>query len=545
VDLRAGLGRDGEQLAMSMTSPGVAYKDLLIVGSTVAESLPAYPGDIRAYDVHTGEIRWTFHTIPHPGEYGYKTWPKDAWKYGGAANDWAGLSIDPKRGLAFVPLGSASSDYYGGDRLGDDLFANSLVALNADTGKRVWHFQTVRHDIWDRDLQSQPALVTVQRNGRNVDAVAQTTKSGFVFLFDRETGKPLFPIEYRKYPASDIPGEKTADTQPLPLLPPPFARQILTQSMLTNRTPEAHAAVLERFKTLRSNGQYIPESLQGAVVFPGLVGGAGWGGPSFDPKTGLLYVSATEMAWIVKIVKRPPEPKTITGKTIYEQNCAACHNSNRTGNLPEVPALIDIDRKYNSSEIATIVRSGNGRMPSFAELDWPKANAVIDYIMSGKDEAITASTTAPSKLQYQLGNYEKFLDPDGYPAVAPPWGTLNAIDLNGGKIVWKIPFGEYPELAEKGLTNTGSENQGGSVVTDGGLLFIGATSHDQKFHVFDKTTGELLWETVLPASANATPAVYEADGGEFVVIAAGGGKSKHPSGGSYVAFALPKSNGQP
>jgi quinoprotein glucose dehydrogenase len=545
VDLRDGLGHEREHLSVLMTSPGVVYGDLLIVGSTVSESLPAYPGDIRAYDVPTGKMRWIFHTIPHPGEFGYETWPKDAWKYGGAANAWSGMSVDVKRGLVFVPLGSASSDYYGGDRIGDDLFANSLVVLHAKTGKRVWHFQTVRHDIWDRDLGSQPALVVVQRNGKNVDAVAQTTKSGFVFLFDRETGKPLFPIQYHKYPASDIPGEKTASTQPLPLLPPPFARQILTESMLTNRTPEAHAAVLERFKTLRSGGQFIPESLQGTVVLPGLVGGAGWGGPAFDPKTGLLYVNETEMAWIVRIVKRLPDPKTMSGKTIYERNCAPCHNAYRTGNPPEIPSLVNISQKYNSSELATIVMSGTGRMPSFSLLAGPKADALIEYLTTGKDEPVESLKADPPHLPYELGKYEKFLDPDGYPAVAPPWGTLNAIDLNRGKIVWKIPFGEYPELAEKGHINTGSENQGGPVVTDGGLVFIGATSYDRKFHAFDKTTGKLLWETVLPSAGNATPVVYEVHGREFVVIAAGGGKSKHPSGGSYLAFALPKTGGRP
>src|SRR5436190_2273160 len=294
VDLRENL-RPGEKEMVSISTPGIIYKDLLIVGSLTSETLPTPPGDIRAYDVVTGKLRWIFHTIPRPGEFGYETWPKEAWKYTGSANNWTGMTLDVKRGLVFVPTGSAAYDFYGANRAGDNLFADCLIALRADTGERIWHFQAVRHDIWDRDFPSPPTLVTVKRNGRPVDAVAQTTKSGHVYLFERETGKPLFSIEYRKYPASEIEGEVTAETQPLPIKPKPFARQQLTAEMITERTPEAHVAALERFKKLRSAGQFIPGSREGTIIFPGYDGGAEWGGSAFDPATGLLYVNSNEM----------------------------------------------------------------------------------------------------------------------------------------------------------------------------------------------------------------------------------------------------------
>jgi quinoprotein glucose dehydrogenase len=541
VDLRQGLGRPPEEMVISATSPGIVYKDLLIMGSIVSETLPASPGDIRAYDVRTGQIRWTFHTIPHPGELGYDTWPKDAWRYIGGVNNWAGMSIDEKRGLVFVPTGSASFDFYGANRKGDDLFANTLLALKADTGERVWHFQAVRHDLWDRDFPAPPNLVTVQRDGHSVDAVAQITKSGHVFLFDRQTGKPLFPIEERSVPASEIDGEATAASQHLPMLPPPFARQIFTAEMVTNRTPEAHAAVLERLRQVRSAGQFVPPSLEGTVVFPGFDGGAEWGGAAFDPSAALLYVNANEMPWILRLVESPRDRKT-TGLSLYNARCAGCHRQDLKGSPPEFPSLVEIAARRTRAQIVAIIHDGSGRMPAFAQLPPGAVSAIIAYLTTGEDLPVAAVAPSPWPIEqkYRHDGYNRFLDPEGYPAVEPPWGTLNAIDLNKGEIAWKIPFGEYPELAAKGLPRTGSENYGGPVVTAGGLLFIAATNHDRKFHAFDKATGELLWETTLPAAGNATPATYEVDGRQFVVIAAGGGKSGAPSGGTYVAFALPR-----
>ena len=542
VDLREGLGRDPKLQSISATSPGLVYKDLLILGSIVSEDLPASPGDIRAFDVRTGKIRWTFHTIPRPGEYGYETWPKDAWTYIGGVNDWAGMSLDEKRGLVFCATGSASFDFYGANRLGDDLFANCVIALKADTGERVWHFQGVKHDLWDRDFPAAPCLVTVKRDGQPIDAVAQITKSGFVFVLERETGRPLFPIQYRKVPASDVDGEVTAETQPFPLQPAPFARQMLTPDILTNRTPEAHRAVLEQLRNLRSGGQFTPPSLQGTVVFPGFDGGGEWGGPAFDPETGVLYVNSNEMAWILRLVLRPGTSDQASTRQVYAANCANCHRLDMRGTPPEFPALIGIGKKYKQDEIAKIIREGRGRMPNFAYLRRNMIEALALFLATGKDTEFATPFTEqlPKPLKYTHDGYNKFLDPEGYPAVVPPWGTLNAINLNTGAYVWKNSFGEFPELVAKGMRNTGSENYGGPLVTAGGLLFIAATNHDRKFHAYDKATGNLLWETVLPAAGNATPATYEVDGRQYVVIGAGGGKWGSPSGGTYVAFALPQ-----
>jgi quinoprotein glucose dehydrogenase len=542
VDLREGLGRDPKTLTITAATPGIVYKDLLILGSLCNEALPSAPGDIRAYDVRTGRLRWTFHTIPHPGEFGYETWPKDGWQYLGAANNWAGMAVDRTRGLVFVPTGSAAFDFYGPNRIGDNLFANSVLALRAATGERVWHFQVVKHDVWDRDLPAQPVLVRVRRGARFVDAVAQTTKSGCVFVFDRTTGEPLFPIEYRHVAQSEIEGERLAATQPFPTAPPPFARQVLTEEGLTRRTPEAHAAVLARFRQLRNAGPFTPPSLEGTIVLPGFDGGAEWGGAAFDPATGLLYVNSNEMANILRLVERPKAQAQSSGRALYMRHCASCHGDRLEGTPPEFPALAGVGDRYLSWEIMQLVAEGRGRMPGFRQLRGDPLRAVTEYITTGKDVAAAGGEVEPSPidLKYRLDGYRKFLDPDGYPAIAPPWGTLSAINLDKGTIEWQIPFGEFPELARQGLRNTGTENYGGPVVTAGGLVFIGATNHDRKFHAFDKRTGELLWETLLPAAGNATPAVYQIGGRQFVVIACGGGKSGAPSGGSYVAFALPK-----
>jgi quinoprotein glucose dehydrogenase len=541
VDLRKELGRDLQDVSISATSPGVVYNDLLILGSVVSEDLPSAPGDVRAYDLRTGKIRWTFHTIPHPGQFGYDTWPKDVWKYSGGANSWGGMSLDEKRGLVFVPTGSAAFDFYGADRVGDNLFANSLIALKAETGERVWHFQVVKHDVWDRDLPAAPSLVTVKRDGRLVDAVAQITKSGYVFVFERESGKPLFPIEYRRVSASDVEGEVLAETQPFPLKPPPFARQFFTEEMVTRRTPEASQAVLDLLRKVRSAGQFVPPSLEGTVIFPGYDGGGEWGGGSFDPETGLFYVNSNEMPWILRLVPRPIKKNVSTSRDLYLRDCANCHRKDLQGSPPEFPSLVEVGMKLTESEIAAVIRRGSGRMPAFARLGDEAIEAITRYLVSGKGEESVAGARNPSpiELKYTHDGYNKFLDPDGYPAVQPPWGTLNAIDLNTGEIVWKIPFGEFPELVKMGLRNTGSENYGGPVVTAGGLLFIGATNRDKKFRAFDKTTGKLLWENTLPAAGNATPAIYEVGGRQFVVIAAGGGKWGLPSGGTYVAYTLP------
>jgi quinoprotein glucose dehydrogenase len=532
LDLREGFDRPVDRVSISASTPPVVFEDLLILPSSVPETLPGTPGHIRAFDVNTGKPRWTFHTIPQPREFGYDTWPADAHTIAGGANAWSGLTVDPALGLVFAATGSASFDFYGVNRHGDNLFADCVLALDARTGKRVWHFQAIRHDVWDWDFPAPPTLVTVTRNGRRVEAVAQITKTGWVFVFDRRTGAPLFPIEYRKVPASTVDGEQVAELQPYPVKPPSYARQGLTEAMLTTRTPEAHAAVLARFKTMKA-GMFMPPSLEGTIVFPGFDGGAEWGGAAFDPESALIYVNSNEMPWIVRLI-----PNDTT--SLYNSKCATCHREDRKG-TPAVPSLEGIGERRTADEIAALIRQGTGRMPAFPDMGARNIGDLVQFLVTGRDETRDPSVReAPGWLKYRSDGESIFLDPDGYPAITPPWGTLNAIDLNAGTIRWQIPFGEFPELAAKGLKNTGSDNYGGPVVTAGGLVFIAATNFDRKFHAYDKSTGALLWETTLPAAGNATPSVYAIDGRQYVVIVCGGGKNGAPSGSSIVAFALPE-----
>jgi quinoprotein glucose dehydrogenase len=530
IDLRRGLDRDPESVSISASSPGVIFEDMIILPSTVPETLPGSPGHIRAFDVNTGKQRWMFHTIPHPGEFGYETWPPEAYKISGGANAWAGLSIDAKLGIVFAATGSASFDFYGSNRIGDNLFADCVLALDARTGKRIWHFQGIHHDVWDYDFPAAPSLVTVTRNGRKVEAVAQITKYGYVYVFDRRTGEPLFPIGSRKIAPSPLDGEKLAESQPYPLKPPPFTRQTFTEDMITNRTPAAHAAVLAEFRKHDSFGIFTPPSLRGTILFPGTDGGGEWGGAAFDPETALLYVNSNEQPWIIRMV-------THDTTSLYNNNCASCHRTDRTGEPPTFPSLVDIGKRLSRDEITKVIAQGTGRMPGFSHLG-RGINEIVDFLLTGKDTG-SAVTKDANWQKYRNEGYILFRDPDGYPPITPPWGTLNAIDLNKGEIRWQIPLGEYPELVAKGLKNTGSDNYGGPVATSSGLLFIGATNFDKKFRAFDKLTGRLLWETVLPAAGNATPSVYEIGGREFVVIVCGGGKNGAPSGASIVAFALP------
>jgi len=556
IDLRQNLGedigRDPAAQSIFMTTPATIYKDLMIVGGRESETLPASYGDIRAYDVRTGKLRWRFHTIPHPGEFGYDTWPKDAWKTSGAANNWAGMTVDVARGIVYAPTGSAAFDFYGADRTGDDLFANTLIALNAETGERIWHFQGVRHDLWDRDFPSPPILLNVVHDGKKIDAVAQTTKQGFVFLFDRTNGAPLFPIECRNYPPSTVPGEHAAEKQCLPTKPAPFARQLLTADLLSNRTPEVHKWAAEQFATFRSEGQFVPFSVgKDTVIFPGFDGGAEWGGAAVDPETAILYVNANDLPWTGALAENEPgEAAAGSGKAVYLSQCAVCHGEAMMGSPPAIPSLVGVGGRMSAVEVTATIKNGKGRMPGFASLSGDRLSGLISYVMSGGansgatrfngpgNEKLGSGPATPD-FKYHFTGYKRFYDPEGYPAVVPPWGTLNAINLNTGEYVWKIPLGEYPALAAAGVKTTGTENYGGPLVTAGELVFIGATNYDRKFRAFDKSTGALLWETTLPFAGNATPATYTVKGRQFVVIAAGGGKDlKSGSGGVYVAFAV-------
>jgi quinoprotein glucose dehydrogenase len=538
IDLRHGFrGRDPRSLSIGLNTPGVFYRDVLILGSIVPEGLPSAPGDIRAFDVHTGQQKWAFHTIPHPGELGYDTWPKNAWQYSGGANAWSGVSLDEKRGFVYASTGSASYDFYGANRHGDNLFANTILCLRAETGERVWHFQGVKHDVWDRDFPAPPALITISKDGRPLDVVAQIAKNGRTYVLDRETGQPVYPMEEITVPASDVDGELLSTTQVLPTLPPPFTRQKFTEDLITKRTPDAEKAVRADWLKLRKRGEFDPPSLQGTILFPGMDGGGEWGGVAYDPRSSLLYVNGNEMAWNVRLAERKmPDGESATAKELYDRYCASCHRTNLRGNPPEFPSLVGIGGRRNVDEIASIVREGAGRMPGSSQLHDAVRRAIVEYVVSGRSEKVRRDAPTPFDVKYTLDGYVRFTDPDGFPAITPPWGTLTAIDMNKAEIAWQVPLGEVPG---SGLTGTGSENYGGPVVTAGGLVFIGATNYDKKFRAFDAATGAVLWETTLPAAGNATPAVYEVNGKQFVVIAAGGGKWGAPSGGSYVAFALP------
>jgi len=522
VDLAHGLDRDVTGAYLVATSPGVVYQDVLVWGTRVGEDEGAAPGDVRAYDVRTGKIRWTFHTIPRPGEFGHDTWPADAWQTAGGANSWAGMTVDRERGIVYVPTGSATPDFYGGDRVGANLFANSLVALDALTGKRLWHFQTVHHDLWDRDLPAAPNLVTVTHDAKRVDAVAQITKSGFVFLFDRESGTPLFPVEERASPSSDLGGEAAWPTQPFPTKPAPFARQTMTEADV----PEA---ARQRFHTLRHEGLFTPPSREGSVVLPGFDGGGEWGGAAVDPETGVLYVNGSDVPWVAAMREPaqlpPPSDVPRTGAVVYALTCAGCHGADRRGR-EHAPSLSNIGARLSAQQLQQVLDGGRGFMPSYASLPPDEKRAVIAYLLGLPLAAVTvAPTDRPrAKSPYEFAGYERWRDSEGFPAIKPPWGTLSAIDLNTGEYRWRISLG--------------GEQYGGPIVTAGGLVFIAATM-DAKLRAFDKSTGQLLWETTLPAAGYATPCTVAVHGKQYVVIAAGGGKLGTPSGDAYVAYALP------
>lgn len=564
ISLKQGHDRDLSKLFVASTTPGVIYDDILIVTTRVAEWHPAAPGDIRAYNVRTGEPEWTFHTIPRPGEFGHDTWPEGAWKTAGGANCWAGMSLDEARGIVYIPTGSAAYDFYGGDRIGRNLFANTLLALDAKTGERVWHYQVVRHDLWDRDLPAPPNLLTITHEGEERDVVAQITKSGHVFVFDRDTGEPVFPIEEIEAPASDVPGEQAWPTQPLPVKPAPFARQIITDDLATTRTPEAHEEVLARLKLTRRGHPFTPPSFEGTVIFPGYDGGGEWGGAAADPEAGILYVNSSEMPYLLTMYEieggAAADPDS-TAKRVYASNCVFCHGKELEGDrLGVYPPLKDLRGRYTVESLSELIQSGRGKMPSFDHLSPPEIKAVADYVLKLDSEAAgvveqerggpvlqegraTAGSggTESGKRRFVHTGYFRFLDSEGYPAVKPPWGTLAAIDLNTGEHLWQVPLGHDETLKGEFSENTGIENYGGPIATAGGLIFIAATK-DEKFRAFNRTTGEVLWETKLPAGGYATPATYEVNGRQYVVVAAGGNKMGTPAGDSYVAFALPETD---
>lgn len=558
LDLTKNLDRDTKSFVAG-TTPGVVYKDVLIVGDRVSESADAAPGHVRAYDARTGKLKWIFHTIPHPGEAGYSTW-KDtaAYKKFGGANNWAGMALDEKRGIVYIPTGSVGGDFYGGFRKGQNLFANSLLALDAATGKLQWYYQFVHHDLWDRDLPANPNLVTIVKDGKKIDAVTQITKHGYVFMFDRTNGKPIFPIVEKPVPTKALPGEEAWPTQPIPTLPQPFARQMFNPEDVTDRTPEVHREMLSKYNQVKNRIMFTPPSKEGGWIFPGFDGGGEWGGAAVDPESKILYVNCSEMPWAQVMIDVPKtntndySPQAL-GHVVYNTNCISCHGAELKGNGTSYPSLVNIGKKYTADQVSSIIAAGRNMMPSFKQISPTDKKNLLAFLLKipetkGAKEVAkeptgnrSASSEAEKKMldevPYAMNGYNRFLDKDGYPGIKPPWGTLNAINLTSGKLLWKVPLGEYPELTKKGIPVTGTENYGGPVVTKGGLIFIAATK-DEKIRAFDKRTGKVVWEANLPAAGYATPATYSIDGKQYIVIACGGGKIGSKSGDSYVCFGL-------
>lgn len=557
VDLRKGLRNDNDiqNYFIDNTSPGVIFNDLIILGSRVSENYFGMPGNIRAYDVRTGQMRWMFNTVPEPGDPGSQTWPAGTLNTAGGCNAWSGLSIDRERAMVFVSTGSPQFDFHGGDRAGANLFANSIIALEAATGKYIWHFQVSHHDLWDYDLPSPPNLITIEREGRRIDAVAQITKQGWIFVLNRETGTPLFPVEERPVPPSAMPDELASPTQPFPLLPPPLVRQGFDTSQVTNISADSREYVLKEIAEYTYGDLYHPPDTAGIIQLPGLRGGGEWSGAAFDPETGRLFVGVNDIANVVQLVKSkakdPNEifnmPVLLAGEKVYKENCSACHGDNRQGH-DSYPSLWDIDKRLSPLQARGIIEKGRNKMPSFLHLPAAHRDAVVAFLFGLKNRKLTAkvpltvNAEKEDRTRYRIRGYTQLRDQFGYYGVKPPWGTLNAVDLNSGEIVWKRPLGEYPELTEKGIPETGTQLFGGGIVTAGGLIFIGAST-DEKFRAIDKETGKTIWEYQLPVGGYATPATYEVDGKQYVVIAAGGGGYQATETGDYyIAFALGNSN---
>jgi len=540
IKLIDGLKRPGaDEYVISNTPPSI-YKNILIVGTRVSESATALLGDIRAYDVRTGRKIWTFHTIPRPGEFGYKTWEKQNYKNIGGANNWMGMALDTEKGIVYAPTGSAAFDFYGGNRKGDNLFANCLLALDANTGKRLWHFQTVHHDIWDRDIPAPPNLFTLTQNGQKIDAVSVLSKQGFMFVFDRVSGKPLFPIEERPFPASEIEGEKASLTQPIPLGPEPFTRQSFTEKDVNDFAADRDD-IIAQVRQANTGQPFIPLGNKRTLFFPGTDGGAQWGGAAVDENS-IMYIPAKEnpvYSSLVAVPKVEDKQALKSGKQLYLTYCAACHGENREGNHDGTyPGLQNIASKYDEPGIRQILAKGRGMMPAITQLKEAETKAIVAFLF-GKNTSIKAPKDQKlSTVPYKHTGYNRWYDRNGYPVSQPPWGTLTAIDLNSGKRLWQVPLGEYPELIAKGIAPTGTDNYGGPAVTAGGILFI-AASKDEYIRAFDRETGKILWRAKLPAAGYASPSVYAVNDKQYLVIACGGGKLKTKSGDKYVAFTLP------
>jgi quinoprotein glucose dehydrogenase len=547
VNLNLGLRDDPDEISVTMTSPGIIYKDLIIVGSRLPDLYGTPPGHIRAYNCKTGELAWIFHTIPQPGEPGYETWPKDAYKYAGGVNSWAGMAVDEKRGIVYASLGSPTYDFYGADRIGQNLYGNCVLALDAATGKHKWHYQTVHHDIWDYDLPAPPTLVTINKDGKATDAVVQPTKQGFLFVLNRQTGEPIFPVEERVVPKSNLPGEQAWPTQPFPVLPKPYARQLITENDLTNYSPADSEAVRKKFRSMRYEGLYTPPDMKGTLMFPGTRGGSNWGGAAYDATTNILYLRSSEAPDIQTIIKTNPNevagmPQIDQGRRLYTIYCGACHGGNKVSTIPANPSLVDLDKRMTREAAMDKIKKGGGLMPPYAGvLKEDELQPILAYVHSADKKinktakADSANATPLKEMYLNTTGYITWKDPSGNPAIRPPWGRLHALDLSTGEYIWQLPLGNDSKRQIKSDPETGAEGKSGPVVTAGGLIFI-AGSEDKKLWAFEKATGKLLWQYDLPANANASASTYTANGKQYVAIYVGGTK-ENPSG-SIMAFSL-------
>ncbi|WP_336514514.1 pyrroloquinoline quinone-dependent dehydrogenase [Pollutibacter soli] len=537
IDLRTGLYRTNAGNYLRSNTPNVIYKNLIIVGMRVAEEDDAILGDIRAFDIETGKLVWTFHTIPDSLEFGRDSWQTaDPRVSTGGANSWAGMALDAERGIIFAPTGSATYDFYGGDRKGDNLFANCLLALDASTGKRLWHFQFVHHDLWDRDPPSPPNLLAVTHNGRKVDAVAQVTKQGYVYIFDRVTGEPLFPIEERKVRTDGIDGEYYSLTQPFPLKPLPFNRQAFLEKDVNEWSADA-VEIKKILAASRTGEAFIPVTSQRTIFFPGTDGGAQWGGAAVSPD-GIMFIPSKQIPCYTTLESVSNRLEISSGGTLYATVCASCHGKDQKGNADgSIPSLINVSKKYSATEIDKIIVTGLGMMPSITSLNADERKTITEFLSGKPEDDHIIQSERKSVSPYKHTGYNRWFDSSGYPVSNPPWGLLTAIDMNSGDHLWEVPLGEYPELIKKGIPPTGTDNYGGPLITASGLIFIAATK-DEKFRAFDQRTGKLLWQTKLPAAGFASPSTYSVNGKQYIVIACGGGKLKQRSGDQYVAFSL-------
>jgi quinoprotein glucose dehydrogenase len=542
VDFYTGLSvEESQRKAVHVTSnaPGVIYNDLFIVGCKVPDELPATSGDIRAFDVNTGELKWVFNTIPKKGEFGADTWPENARAKNGGANCWAGMALDKERGIVYVPTASPSFDFYGADREGQNLFANCLLALDAKTGKRKWHFQTTHHDLWDRDNGSPPNLLTVKHDGKSIDAVALSTKLGYIFLFNRETGEPLFPINEIPVPTkSDMPGEKPWPTQPFPTKPEPFARQGFKEEYITDVTPELNKYFKDEIKNNKyQTGIYDPPNLNGSVILPTAHGGSNWGGASVNPATGVMFVNSADLPWFLKLteIKGLEADNHLSGSELYKMYCSSCHGPNKKGSNFG-PDISKRSKLLSAEKLDLFIKKGAEPMPAFNHLPQPQIDAIVSFLKG--ENIVSKEETVAHKEPYGFSGYDFYKDKNDNFAIKPPYGTLNAIDLNKGEILWQVPLGEDPKLAKMGIKNSGMFNRGGGIATAGGLVFIAATG-DGRFRAFDQKTGKTLWNKELPGSGYSIPSTYSINGKQYITIGVTPNPDKNYKGG-YVTFALKK-----